>query len=88
MTEFDKQQPTIKFTIEKELDNCINFLAFSVCHREKILNLHNIENPIKQIQYLMTPAVHTDKISSINCLVNRLNTYPISKESKKGNLTL
>jgi hypothetical protein len=49
LTEFSKQQPTIKFTIAKELQNSINFLDLSTHCREKVLNSQYTENPLKQI---------------------------------------
>jgi hypothetical protein len=35
LAEFNKQQTTIKFTIEKELRNSINFLDLSIHHTKK-----------------------------------------------------
>jgi hypothetical protein len=37
LTEFNEQQPVIKFAIEMELHNYINFLDLSVYRREKEL---------------------------------------------------
>jgi hypothetical protein len=44
LTEINQQQPTIKFTIEKELHNSINFLDLSI-HRSGKVRICNIQKP-------------------------------------------
>jgi hypothetical protein len=92
--EFNKQQPTIKFTIEKETQ--IHKLprpnnttrAETRIHNTHTSRHHNTKRVMPPTQtYIIIPNdschPHEHKASSINYLTNRLNTYPISEEVKK-----
>jgi hypothetical protein len=59
LTELNEQEPIIKFTMEKELHNYINFLDHSVHRREKE-SLQYTETPFSHIIIPTTPAIHTN----------------------------
>jgi hypothetical protein len=49
LAEFNEQQPTKTFTIERELHNSINFLELPIYRRKKEIKLQYTEHPLKQI---------------------------------------
>jgi hypothetical protein len=49
LAEFNEQQPTVKFTAEKELTQLLNFLIFQYIAGENRSNLQYTENPLRQI---------------------------------------
>lgn len=62
LTEFDKQ-PTIKFTIEKQLHNSINYRDLSLHHRGKKFEFAIYRKPTQTdivIPTVMTPAIPTN----------------------------
>jgi hypothetical protein len=88
LAEFNKQQPTIKFTIEKETHKSINFLDLTIQRQEQKLEYAIYRKPTQTDIIIPNDSCHPHehKISSINYLMNRLNTYPISEEAKKKEL--
>jgi hypothetical protein len=90
LTEFNEQQHIIKFTIEKELHNSINFLDLSTHRRKKELKFSIFRKPTQTDTIMSNDSYHPHeyKTSSINYLVNRLNTYPVSKEVKEKELNI
>jgi hypothetical protein len=85
LNEFNEQQSTIKFTIEMELHNSINFLDFSVHRREKELQFAIYRKPTQTDIIISNDSCHPHKhkISCISYVVNRLKAYPMSKEAKE-----
>jgi hypothetical protein len=49
LDEFNEEQPTIKFTIEKESHNSIHFLDLSVHRGEREIEFAICRKPLKQI---------------------------------------
>jgi hypothetical protein len=89
LAEFNKQQPTIKFTIEKETHKSINFLDLTIQRQEQKLEYAIYRKPTQTNIIIPNDScrpTRTQKKSSINYLMNRLNTYPISEEAKKKEL--
>jgi hypothetical protein len=90
LTELSKQEPTVKFTIEKELQNSINFLGLSIHHKKKMLEFAIYRKPTLTDIIIPNDSLHPHehKISRIDYLVNRLNAYPIPKEAKEKGLNI
>jgi hypothetical protein len=86
------QQTTnhIKFTIEKELHNSINFYDPSIHPRENEIEFTIYRKPTQTDIIIPNDSCHPceNKMSSINYLVNRLNFYPVSKETKEVELNI
>jgi hypothetical protein len=87
--EFNKLQPTIKFTVEEESNKSINFLDIGI-HREK----ENIQFSIyrkKTATGTITPSdscqPQEHKISGIKYLLNRVYNYPITEKAKDTEMT-
>jgi hypothetical protein len=88
LNEFNKLQPTIKFTIEKELHESVNFLDLTI-HREEEKFLFSIYRKPTQTDIIVpndSCHPHEHKTSSINYLLNRVHSYPITKEGKETEL--
>jgi hypothetical protein len=84
LTEFNKQTTSIKFTIEKEQKNSINFLDLSI-HRKRTKLEFGIYRKPTQIDTIIpndSCHPHEHKAASINYLMNRVHTYPITNEEK------
>jgi hypothetical protein len=84
INEFNKLQPTIKFTIEKENHKSINFLDIGI-HREK----ENFQFSIYRKKTATDIIIPSDschpqehKTSGIKYLLNRAYNYPITKKKK------
>jgi hypothetical protein len=89
INEFNKLQPTIKFTTEKENHKSINFLDIGI-HREK----DNFQFSIYRKQTATDIIIPSDlchpqerKISGIKYLLNRAYNYPITKNAKDIEMT-
>jgi hypothetical protein len=88
---FYEQQPTIKFTIEREVHNSINFLNHSIQCRDKGLEFAIYYRISTQTDIIISNDSchpHEHKISGIKYLANRLNTYPVSKEVEETELNI
>jgi hypothetical protein len=88
LAKFNEQQPTMKFIIEKELRNCINFLNLSIHHKEKEMKFTIYRKPTQTDITIPNNSCHPHEhnMSIIDYLVNRLNTYPLSREAKEKEL--
>jgi hypothetical protein len=75
LNEFNTVHPKIKFTIEKETQNQINYLDSTIRIYRKPTTTHLI---------IPSTSCHPQehKKSAINYLVNMMNTYPLSQENK------
>jgi hypothetical protein len=87
---FNKQQPTIKFIVEKELHNSISFLDLSIHLKEKEFEFTIYRKPTETDIIIPDDSCHPHehKISNINYLMNRINIYPITKEAKEKELNI
>jgi hypothetical protein len=89
INEFNKLQPTIKFTIKKENHKFINFLDIGI-HREK----ENFQFSIYRKKTATDIIIPSDschpqehKTSGIKYLLNRAYNYPITKKEKDTEMT-
>jgi hypothetical protein len=85
LEEFNKLQRTIKFTIEKEQQKSINFLDLLINRNEKKFQFSIYRKPTQTDIIIPNSSCHPyeQKISSINYLLNRLHTYPITEKAKE-----
>jgi hypothetical protein len=84
LNEFNKLQPSIKFTIEKELHKYIKYLDFTI-HRKDSNSKFSIYREPTQIDIIIhNSSYHSygHKLLCINYPLNRLHTYPITKRAK------
>jgi hypothetical protein len=84
LNEFNNMQPTLHFTIEKEKHKTLNFLDLTIHRNKKQLQYAIYRKPTCTDIIIPNSSCHPyeHKISSINYLVNRMNTYPIRTEAK------
>jgi hypothetical protein len=77
LTEFNKQTTSIKFTIEKEQQNSINFLDLSIHRKKKQLEFGIYRKPTQTDTIIPNDSCHPHehKVASINYLMNRVHTY-------------
>ena len=82
--EFNKLQPTIKFTIEKETHETINFLDIGIYRGEENLqfSIHRKHTATDIIIPKDSCHPQEHKISGIKYLIDRVNNYPITKTAK------
>jgi hypothetical protein len=90
LCEFNKIHPKIKFTMEKEINNKINFLDPSI---EKTHN--NLQFGIYRKPTTTDLIIHNDschpyehKRTAINFLINGMNKYPLSHNNKNNEGTI
>jgi hypothetical protein len=90
LVNFNEQQPTIKFTIEKESQNSINFLDLTVHCNEIEFEFEIYRKPTQTDIIIPHDSCHPreHKMSSMNYLLNRLNRYPITNEAKEKELNI
>jgi hypothetical protein len=85
VVEFNKQNNDIEFKVEKEHHNSINFLDITIHRRNKKLEFEicrkSTHTDIIILNDSFYPYKH--KTSAIQYLINRVSTYPITKEAKK-----
>jgi hypothetical protein len=84
LADFSEQQPTIKFTMERESHNSINFLDLTIHRNEKEFEFEIYRKPTQTDIIIPNDSCHPreHKTSSINYLLNRLNIYPVTNEAK------
>jgi hypothetical protein len=83
-TAFNKQAPTIKFTIETENDNAINFMDIAIQHKENRLEFNVHRKPTATDIIIHKNSCHPpeQKQAAIRHMVNRMNTYNLNDDSK------
>jgi hypothetical protein len=84
LNEFKKSQSTINFTIEKEEHESVNFLDIVIHRNGKNFEFAIYRKPTQTDILIPNSSCHSyeHKLSSINYLVNRLYTYPITEKAK------
>jgi hypothetical protein len=84
LTEFNKQATSIKFTIEEEQHNSINFLDLTIHRRRTKLEFGIYRKPTQTDTIIPSDSCHPyeHKIASINYLINRVHMYPVTKEAE------
>jgi hypothetical protein len=81
---FNKIHRNIKFTIEDEVNNKINFLDISIERMHNELQLGIYRKPTTTDLIIHNDSCHSyeHKKASINSLINRMNKYPITNNNK------
>jgi hypothetical protein len=84
LNKFDKLQPAINFTVEKEQHESIIFLDLTIHHKDKNLQFSIYRKPTQMDIIIPNSSCHPyeHKLSGMNCLLNRLHTYPITEKAK------
>jgi hypothetical protein len=86
LQEFNKIHPKLIYTIEKEENNKIHFLDIIIQRTENKLTygIHRKATATDTIIHNESCHPTQHKITAINYMINRLNTYPLSKHEKNG----
>jgi hypothetical protein len=85
LREFINIQPSVKFTIEREQHEIINYLDITIHRKDKKLEFSMYRKP-SQTDIIIPNSLchpHKHKLSAIKYLSNRLHTYPMIKESEQ-----
>jgi hypothetical protein len=85
INKFNKQSTNIKFSMVKEHCNSSNVLDLIICWKNTNVNFEIYRKP-KQTDIIIPKGSchpYEHKISAINYLINRINTYPITKKKKQ-----
>jgi hypothetical protein len=85
LDDFNAIHPKLKFTMEQQTQNRINYLYLMIMKNENKLNCEIYRKPtITDLILNNTPChPYNHKRSAINYLYNQMNTYKITKENKK-----
>jgi hypothetical protein len=83
INEFNKLQPTIKFTTEKEQQESINFLDLTIHRKDKKLQFLIYRKPTQTDIIIPSNSCHPyeHKLLGINYLLYRLHTYPTTEKA-------
>jgi hypothetical protein len=84
LDEFNKIHPKIKFTMEKETQNRINYLDLTVIKEDDKLTFGVYRKPTTTNSIIRNDSCHPSehKKSVVNYLVNSINTYPLTQANK------
>jgi hypothetical protein len=76
--------PSIKFTMENEMNNKLNYLDLTINNEQTQLTFSIYRKPTTTDLIIHNESCHLyeHKKSAINFLINRINRYPITQESK------
>jgi hypothetical protein len=90
LMEFNKQQPKVKFTMEKEQHNSINFLDITMHLRKGKVEFAMYRKHTHTDIIIPDDSCHPQehRTASINYLMNRLHTYPITNKAKNKKLNV
>jgi hypothetical protein len=90
LDEFNRIHPKIKFTIEKETQNKINYLDLTLTKEENKLTFAIYRKPTNTDSIIHIDSCHHNehKKSAINYLINRMNTYPFTHINKDQEQTI
>ena len=80
LAQFNNSAPSLTFTMEKEKDNCINFLDVSIIKHNNSLHFKIYRKPTATDTIIPADSNHPidHKYSAIRYLLHRLQSYPIS----------
>jgi hypothetical protein len=87
-TEFNTVHPNIKYNIEKQENNKLNYLNIIIINTHDKLTSNIYRKPTTTDKIIHNDSCHPQvhKYSAIRYLINRMNTYPISNENKHHEL--
>jgi len=82
---FSNATPTMKFTMEKEIDNTINFLDVTVQKRTERFTFNIYRKATMTVTIIPNDTCHPPghKYAAIHSMINRMNTYHLSKSNKQ-----
>jgi hypothetical protein len=88
LTEFNSIHPSIQYTIEKQIDNKLNYLDISTENTHNTFTFKIYRKPTTTDLILHNDSCHPieHKNAAIRDLFNRMNTYPISSKNKNQEL--
>jgi hypothetical protein len=83
--DFNTIHPKLKFTIQQQTHNKLNYLDLTVTKIQNSLNFERYRKPTTTNLILHNTSCHPfeHKLSAINYLYNSMNTYEITEENKK-----
>jgi len=84
----NNKQPTIKFTLEVETDNQINFLDLTIRNENSkhIFKIYRKPTQTNQTIHNSSHHPYQHKISAYNHMINRLNNIPMKQEDYNNEL--
>jgi hypothetical protein len=84
LEEFNAIHPTLKFTMEQQTQNRINYLDLTIMNNNNKLSFEIYRKPTSIDLILHNTSCHPyeHKKAAINYLYNRVNTYKLTKENK------
>lgn len=90
LAEFNKRRTNIKFTTEKEQHNSIHFLDHTIHQKRTKLQITIYRKSTQTGIVIPNDSCHPHehKMSSVNYLMNRMLTYPVTKEAKEKELNI
>jgi hypothetical protein len=82
---FSKLMPTMKFTIEKERDNRINFLDVTIAKEHDKLTFDIYRKPTTTDSIISYDSCHPieHRLAAVRYLTNRMNTYRLNTANKE-----
>jgi len=85
LLEFNKLVPKLKFTIEKEENQKINFLDLTIHRKQSRFTIDNYRKPATTDTIIANDSCHPreQKMAAIHDLHNRMSTYEVSPENKQ-----
>jgi hypothetical protein len=85
LEEFNNMQPTIKFTIEKEQKEKINYLYITIQRKNERLEFTIYRKPTQTDIVIPNSSCqpYEHKLSGINFLLNRVRTYTKTTKAKQ-----
>jgi hypothetical protein len=89
-TSFNNLAPTVRFTIEKETDNKINFLDITISKGENNFSCNIFRKPTATDVIIPNDSCHPpeQKQAAIRFLLNRMNTYHLEENNKRMELNI
>jgi hypothetical protein len=91
LDEFNGIHPKIKFMMERETQNRINYLDMTVIKAHNKLTFNIYRKPTTTDSIIHNDSCHPNehkKKSAINYSINLMNTYPLTQENKDHELTI
>jgi hypothetical protein len=85
LDQFNNTMPTMKFSIEKENNNNINFLDITICKNQDNLSFSAYRKPTTTDTIIPKDSCHPQeyKQAAIRYLFNRVNNYHLEKAAKE-----
>jgi hypothetical protein len=88
--EFNKMHQNLRFTLEQESNNTINYLDISIVRKDEKLEFNIYRKPTTTSTVIHASSCHPieHKKMAFNYLLNRIDKYPLSLENKKTELNV